>query len=865
MATASSASFPAPVPTKPPRLRHSFWWYVKWFLITLQLLVFTIIVVGATMGKGLYDELEKVVPDLRLLLAKNRAEPTRVYDARGKLLAEFRNDERIFVELKDLKIERKVGKKTELRPSRLIDATISIEDARFYRHPGVDAKRIAGALVANIRAGRVTEGASTITEQLAKNVYLSRSRTVSRRLNTTLISLQLERKLSKDEILEAYLNEIYYGNRYYGAEAAAKAYFGKRAKDLNIAEAALLAGIPQRPEAHEPFKHFDSAKKRQKTVLREMLQNKRITYAQFNEARVDKNVESVIKRRRKEVLQARSETPHWKSPYFVSYVRSYLQKQYGYNLDEPGLKVYTSLDPDLQKLAEKNLLRQLNRRGRNLQGALVSIDPWTGHIVAMVGGRDFYDKKMNGQFNRAVQGRRQPGSTMKPYIYATAMEQGMTPDSVMVDSPLYLCGDNECGPGDRSRRFRNGRRMFNKNSIHEVRNYTRGHAGAMPLRNALGQSNNVIATRLMLKVGVQNVIQKAHLMGINSSLEPYPSLALGSSGVSLLEHTSAYGVFATKGLRAEPTPVLRVENYSGDVLLEQPLPVRAARVLSPRAANAMYDMLRYVMTGGTGRPVQVPGFETIGKTGTTSSNKNVWFMGASSELATGVWMGYDREQPLYGNSSGSAWCGPVFKEFMSEGLPIWKNRRPLEKLVFDQRATSRQRFQAAQYKQYVRVRICDETGLVATKNCPVTHIDTFSSAGGAPTQVCDVHGGAESKPRVLGETPARVPGAGVDEPIRRQNSDDDGLTERDFSSRRRQENEDFGPPVDESGQPLVPQEGNARDSARTRREDAPPASQGDGIIPLDENPNGQVLEDGGDPQALDEFSAPADAPARSEN
>ncbi len=728
----------------------------------LSLIVFCVIIVAITMGKGLYDQLQNTPADIRVLLQKNRAEPSRVYAADGSLLAEFDTQNRDFIPISELRVERRRGVGFQTEDGRLIDATLSMEDARFYNHPGTDAKRIIGAMLANYEAGKVTQGGSTITEQLVKNVYQTNKRSVSRRLTSTLMALQLERKLSKDEILEAYLNEIPYGNRAYGCEAGAETYFGKHAKDLSIAEAALLAGLPQAPSSLNPFKYYDRAAARQKLVLHEMWEKKHINWGQYQEALKDTETKKLIEKQAKIISEKRANPTPWKSPYFVSYVREYLRKNYGYDLDEPGLKVYTTLDPKLQKIAENALSNGVAEHGSKLQGALVSIDPWTGQIVAMVGGRD--PNPGNGTFNRAVQAKRQPGSTMKPYIYAAAMEAGLTPSSMVNDSQLWVCGTGECPPNKRSKR-RGG---------HEVRNDNRRHDGLQSLEFGLAQSNNVIATKLLLKVGIQTAVQKAHLMGIRSSLDPVPSLALGTSGVSLLEHVSGYGVFATKGLRAEPTPVVRVENYNGDVLLEQPNPVRASRVLSQNAANEMYGMLRNVITDGTGRPVNrmLPDMEIIGKTGTTSNNKDVWFIGASPELVTGVWMGYDMEKTLGNDSFGGTWSGPVFASFMRQAVPIWKNRpdKSMQKLVEDKRATEQQRYQAAQYKQYVRVRICKETGLLATKYCPDTEMRQFSAAGGAPTKFCDVHTRESTQPRSLddGAAPPRAGDLGYD-PVRDQN------------------------------------------------------------------------------------------------
>lgn len=807
----------------PPRFRHTFWWYTSRFFILLSVVMFCVIVAAATMGKGLYDELQNTVPDLRVLLEKNRAEPSRIYAADGSLLAEFDLQEREYIPIDDLKVERRRGVQFVTEPGRLIDATLSMEDARFYSHPGTDAKRIVGAMLANYEAGRVTQGGSTITEQLVKNVYLTNKRTMARRLTTTMIALQLERKLSKDEILEAYLNEIPYGNRAYGCEAGAKTYFGKHAKDLTIAEAALLAGLPQAPTTLNPFKHYDRAAARQRLVLHEMWEKKRINWGQYQEALKDDNTEKLVQKQYEIIKEERANPTKWKSPYFVKYVRDYLSKNYGYDLDEPGLKVYTSLDPKLQKIAERELSQGVASHGRKLEGALVSLDPRTGQVVAMVGGRD-PNPKANGGFNRATQAKRQPGSTMKPYIYAAAMEAGMKPTSTVVDSSLWVCGNSECPPGKRSKR-RGG---------HEIRNYTRGHVGATSIENGLAQSNNVVATKLLLKVGIQTAIQKAHLMGIQSPLVPVPTLALGVSEVSLLEHVSAYGVFATKGLRAEPTPVIRVENYNGDVLLEQPNQIRASRVLSQNAANEMYAMLRNVVTSGTGRPVgnALPGMEIIGKTGTTSSNKDVWFMGASPELVTGVWMGYDTPKPLGYGSAGGKWCGPVFADFMRQAIPIWKSRpdKSMQKLVEDKRATEQQRYLAAQYKQYVRVRICRESGLLATKECPDTEVREFSAAGGAPRQFCDIHTRQPTQPRRLndGAERGRAGDLGFD-PARDDNADSNNNNGDDAPAG------DGFPPAS----------------------DAPPLSSEQ--PPTYEGDSGVVLDDGS-PQTPDGFDE--DAPVR---
>jgi 1A family penicillin-binding protein len=685
-----------------------------------QLVLFCAIVATGSVLYGVYQRLDQIELDVRRITVHSKAEPTVVYAADGSKLAEFKGEQRDWIQLAQMQRTVTRNGKSVKELGWLPQATIAIEDWRFYSHPGMDPTRIAKAAWVNFRSGDVEQGGSTITEQLAKNIYLSRTRTISRRLQTALLALKLERSFSKDEILELYLNEIYYGNNAYGCEAAAQRYFGKSASKLSIAEAALLAGLPNSPTRLDPFDHYKNAKERQRVILQAMLKRNKINYKQYLEAVKDTSIESKINASEERYRQQRRDTQKWRAPYFVSYVKGYLQKQYNWSdefLSKSGLKIYTTLDPKIDAIAKKVMDRNLSRHTDSstpLQGALVCIDPWSGHVVAMYGGRDYYSKRWNGQFNRAVQAKRQPGSTFKPYVYATAMEMGYSPDSIVVDKPLKVWG-------------------------HTIKNYDFKNRGAMAFRTAIGMSNNVAATRVLMKIGIQNVIEKAHLMGISSSLRPVPTLALGTSEVSLLETTSAFGVFATRGLRAEPTPIERVDNYAGETLVEHPHPVAAARVLSTDAANRMWDMLHYVMTNGTGRPAQLDStYQTIGKTGTTSSNKDVWFMGATKQLATGVWMGYDTPRELYG-SSGGRWSGPAWRSFMDQALEIWKKKNTLERLVEDKRATQQRILKAKQDKEYVRVRICNDTGLLATRACPSSHIEEFSAAGGAPTQYCDVH------------------------------------------------------------------------------------------------------------------------------
>lgn len=736
---------PAGVPARPASSSRG--WFIFWRVVRIAAWVFTLasfclIVTVLTIGYTLYNRMSQIVPDVQYLMARNRAEPTRIYASDGvTLLAELRGEQRAWIPLEELKVTRDQHGVASQDLGNLPKATIAIEDWRFYHHPGMDPMRIVKAAWNNVRSGNARgQGGSTITEQLAVNVYLTRTKSFARRLNTALLALQLERRFSKDEILELYLNEIYYGNRSYGCEAAAQTYFNKHARDLTIAEAALLAGLPQSPARLDPFDHPDQAIKRQHVVLKAMLQHQKISYGQFQEAVQDEHLLKELDAARGHVT--RRATAHWRAPYFVSYVKRYLEKTYDWSDDyllKSGLKITTTLDPKLQAAAEKTVRDRLDDLGQSrLQAALVCIDPWSGHVLAMVGGRDYYDTAHNGEWNRAVQARRQPGSTFKPYIYATAMENGETPYSRVDDSTtLRVKGNEEVKSGG-----------------HEIKNYDFIHHGRLSYMKAIAISDNVAATRVLLKVGIANVIAKAHLMGIRSDLVGVPTLALGTSEVSPLEHISAFGVFCTKGLRAEDTPVERVENYAGEVLVEHAHPVAGARVLSLEASEAMWKMLRNVVTSGTGRNAAIDDVDVIGKTGTTSDNKDVWFLGGTKQLVCGVWMGYDRPRELNG-SSGGRWCAPLWRSFMKQALDVWRTRQPVETMVEDARVTEQRKMAAGQVKK--KLKICNESGLLATSACPNTHYEVFAP-GDAPTRTCDIHRAADDTSLDDGSAGSLAPG-----------------------------------------------------------------------------------------------------------
>ena len=748
MAHQVSDSTPSPNYGNAKRPRHTFWWYLKWFFITLQVVLFCVIVATVAILFGVYNRLNEIVPDVRSITVRTKAEPTTVWAADGTLLAKFQGEYRDWVDFADLQRKVQRNGQTFFEPGYLAAATVAVEDWRFYSHMGMDPVRIAKAALVNLTHGHVSQGGSTITEQLATNLYLTRTRTVARRLQEALLALKLERTFSKDEILTLYLNEIYYGNNAYGCEAASERYFDKPAGKLSIAQAAFLAGLPNSPTNFDPFDHFDRAKKRQRVVLNAMLTRHKINYEQYQDALKDDSLQGEIEKSKIRYKSQRTESSRWRAPYFVAYVKKYLQQNYNWSdefLTKGGLKIYTTLDPNIQKAAKRIMdrrLSQLSSRKKVLQGALVCIDPWTGHIVAMYGGRDFYDPKMGGQFNRATMAKRQPGSTFKPYIYATAMEAGYTPDSKVMDKPLTVGG-------------------------HDVHNDDHRYRGLITFQKALGVSDNVAATRILMRLGIGNVIEKAHQFGITSTLHPVPSLALGTSEITVLENTSAFGVFATGGLRAEPTPVERVDNSAGETLVQHAHPVQAARVISEPSAAEMQQMLRYVVTSGTGQNADIPGLDVMGKTGTTSDNKDVWFMGATKQLVCGIWMGYDLPSELP-NSSGGGWCAPAWRSFMEKASEIWGKRDPVQKLVESARATQLRRIQADQTRNSSndtrrRPRSIDDT---AGNN------DSVPSGNQPPPNSSD-QADQQPPPAEPQENPPAPPAPNLSAPVRRYYNDGD--------------------------------------------------------------------------------------------
>jgi len=682
-----------------------------WGRVTKVVFAVVVVVLCGVVGVGIgvANWLRKDLPSPTNLQTIAPPVKTLVYDRNEKLVHEFFKENRSIVPLREI-------------PRPLVQAILAIEDRRFYSHWGIDPIRLARALLTDIVARRPEQGGSTITQQLARNLFLTHEKTMTRKLKEIVLAIRIEQTYTKDEILEMYFNQIYFGEGAYGVDAAAKVYFGKRVQELTLPECALLAGLPRNPRDYSPRRDPDRALRRRNLVLSQMLAAKFINrgaYEQASEAPLG------VTKTRYNAQEA---------PYFMEMVRQYLDERYGSNqLYEGGLKVHISMDIDLQHAAEESLERRLTAleqrnqykktravlakaggapaRDKNqtayLQGAIVSIEPSSGQILALVGGRDFNDSN----FNRAVQAARQPGSAFKPFIYTAAIDNGFAPTDIILDTPVSFSAGNgqEWSPQNYDKKFR----------------------GPVTLRNALANSVNVPAAKLLQKLGTSVVTSYARRMGIKSRLNPDLSLALGTSEVNLLELTSSYGVYANQGVRVPPVFILRVEDKNGKVLEES----RATpeEVLSPETALTMTSMMESVIENGTAASARALGFTApaAGKTGTTDDYSDAWFVGYVPGVVSGVWVGFDRKQKIGPGMTGAAAALPIWVDVM---LAATKNRPPQDFPV---------------PSGVVSRLICTETGLLANPACPSTEIELFRE-GSEPTGYCNVHTGTAKPPT---ETP----------------------------------------------------------------------------------------------------------------
>ena len=526
-------------------------------------------------------------------------------------------------------------------------AIIGVEDSRFYRHSGIDHKGLMRALWTNLRQKRIAQGGSTITQQLSKNLFFSFERNWVRKIKELLIAFQLEATFSKEQILEAYCNQIYFGSGAYGVEEAAQVYFGKRAKDLTLLQAALLAGLPNSPNNANPFSHYERAMQRTNYVLDRMVS------------------ENLISINEKELAQQSSldlTNPRVDSNpnlYFVDQVLEQIERSYGKEFVHfGGLKIFTTLDTRYQKFAFKSARNHLEALEDKivkepsdgpLQAALVAVENKSGAVRAMLGGKDY----SYSQFNRAVSNNRMPGSSFKPFVYFTAMKElRYSPSSVVVDDPfeLDIPGSEPWSP----------------------QNFDKEFAGNIILKKALMKSINVISAKLINEVGVEKVIRTARQFGIKSSLGKNPSLALGTSGLSPYEVASAYSVIANLGIYNEPYLIQHIEDFQGNRLYENYY--HGVQQFLPDSLYPLLNMMQGVVEGGTGRIVRRMGFRhpAGGKTGTTNDFKDAWFNGFTKDISTSVWVGFDNNKPMKVKSgkglTGASAAAPIWVYFMQKAL-----------------------------------------------------------------------------------------------------------------------------------------------------------------------------------------------------
>ena len=716
--------------------------FFKWLSMAVFSIFITTLLIGFIGILAIYYTFTDELPDVRVLKSFEPSTVTLMYSDQDQLIAELYLEKRIVVPLNKI-------------PTQLKQAALAVEDANFYRHMGIDLKAVFRAFLTNMKAGRVVEGGSTITQQLSKTLFLTRERSLARKIKEAILSIRMELIFTKDEILEMYLNQIYYGHGSYGVEAAARTYFGKSVQNLSLDEVALIAGLPKSPNNYSPYRNPKRARSRRNHVIRRMAQE---GFIKSNEAK---------QAMKKPFTLGEITNMLNRAPYFVEYIRKQLMTMYGRNkVYKSGLKVYTTLSIEKQILAQeatkKNLLiadkrygyrgplgtmdislpeivlqeslSEINnftegihpKTGTNIKGlvksvnkeyltvltgqgegiielkdmdwarepnikvdgrwarihrvdknfypgdkilvkvlgiyesgslwslsleqepevesALISLEPHTGHIKALIGGYDF----SKSQFNRAIQAVRQPGSVFKPIVYATAISKGFSPASIIIDSPII---------------FKEKDHDFDK---WKPVNFEKKFYGPTPLRKALAKSRNIITVKLLQKIGTRSVIQMAKNLGINSHLENNLSIGLGSSGVTLKELVSAYSAFANRGIRVEPQGIRYVENRNGKILYKNSQKI--TQPITSGTAQIVTSLLQSVVQEGTAKKVRSLNRPTAGKTGTTNNYIDAWFMGFTPKLITGVWVGKDNVEPLGRNETGSRTAIPIWLDYMKGAL-----------------------------------------------------------------------------------------------------------------------------------------------------------------------------------------------------
>lgn len=584
------------------------------------------------------------LPDFKLFTERKIQSSTKIYDRTGEILLYdvHQNIKRTIIPYEEMGVNIK-------------NATVAIEDGEFYKHKGIRITSIIrGTIWAKLTGKKVT-GGSTITQQLIKNTLLTSERSIARKMKEWILSVKLERVMSKEDILALYLNEAPYGGNIYGIEEASKAFFNKEPGVLTLAESAYLAAIPNGPTYYSPYrKNKDKLDERKNLVLKRMLDLKFIDEETFNQAKEEK------------VVFMPERPMNIAAPHFVFFVKDYLENRYGSNaLEDGGMKVITTIDYNLQKKAEEIALKKSKENEKNWNGsnaAVVVIDPKTGQILAMVGSRNYFDKTVDGNFNVATAAR-QPGSSFKPIVYAKAFEKGYTEQTTLLDVKTEF--NASCDP--------NGNPLPGHGSAdcYTPSNYDDKFRGPLTLKQALAQSINTVAVKLLYLVGIKDSIKMANDLGITTLTDPTRyglSLVIGGGETTLLEMTSAYGVFAANGVRHPHQSILSVESASGEKLEEYQ--DKSYQVLKPNTTNILSDILSddaaRTPTFGANSILNIPGHDVAVKTGTTNNNKDAWTIGYTPSIAVGVWVGNNDNTPM--KKGGAALAGPIWNGVISEAL-----------------------------------------------------------------------------------------------------------------------------------------------------------------------------------------------------
>jgi penicillin-binding protein 1A len=665
--------------------------------VLIGLVIVVCIVIGV--GFAAIKWFSRDLPSMARLEMIEPALKTRILAADSTIIKEFYLQDRILLSFEEI-------------PDQVKQTFLAVEDRRFYRHFGIDLIRLSAALWKDIMHWSRGEGASTITQQLSRDLFLTKEKTFPRKIKEALLALRIERTYSKDEILEMYLNQIYFGSGSYGIEAASRRFFGVTTSELTLHQAALLAGLNKNPDGYNPFKNPDRALRRRNVVIGAMRD-----FGVITDTQVD-----TLKTKPLGIVELDPTDGDFAS-YFTEYIRQILSAKYGSQaVYRDGLTVYTTLDPYLQRIAEdsmetfleeleaaQNIEGKITRREYldsltagvklepdYLQSAVIALDPRNGHIKVMVGGRAFRES----EWNNAIQARRQPGSAFKIFIYVTALKQGFRPSDIILDTPLVV-------------------EMPNR-EVYKPRNFSQKFHGAVSLRYALNESINIPAIKILQRIGGPSVVDVAKRMGVRSPLMPYLSLALGSFEVNLLELSSAYGVLATGGIRAEPMAILRIEDRNGNVLDEY----REYReeVLPPDITYIAVDMLKSVVNEGTGEGARTMGLRIpcAGKTGTTDDFGDGWFIGFTPELVVGVWTGFSHRETMGRNKTGARVALPIWVDIMRAAYP--SNTGP----------------DFERPPNIVESIVCTESGLLATPYCPNPRREIFIEED-EPTRQCDIH------------------------------------------------------------------------------------------------------------------------------